>query len=269
MNATETVSALHFEPLVALGLTCSAFISLVGPLLLAVLIRKKTQAPWAALGVGALTFTVFQLVLRLPWQIAIGVRFKEDFAADPTLMMGWLVISCLTAGLFEETGRFLAFRKVLTREHSWRVGMMFGAGHGGIESILLVGINMAVSVVLYMLMTRQTPLPLPADAHAALIKQFSGLTFPLSLMGGVERVSSMCLHLALSLAVLRAVSTRTLGWYFGAMGFHALSNCVGVLVTRSAGPFMGEIAIGLCGVVSLVFIRSEYRRYSLSAAHIN
>ena len=135
---------MTFDPLVAAALGASAAMALLGPPAAALLFRRATKAPWAALGAGALTFFVSQVVLRLPWQVGIGVWKKDALAADPVLLFAWVLFSCFTAGLFEETGRYVAFRKLYRAEHSWRSGVMFGLGHGGLEAVLLVGLSLAV-----------------------------------------------------------------------------------------------------------------------------
>jgi len=47
------------------------------------------------------------------------------------------------AGLFEETGRFLAFSFALKKYRSKNVNaLMYGAGHGGLEAMVIVGLTM-------------------------------------------------------------------------------------------------------------------------------
>ena len=88
---------MTLDPGVVVGLSVSAAQALLGPPLAVWLFRRRTGAPWAALGLGALTFFVSQVVLRLPWQVGIGVWLKDDFAQSPPLLMGWVVLSCSRA----------------------------------------------------------------------------------------------------------------------------------------------------------------------------
>lgn len=257
---------MTLDPGVVIGMSISAALALLGPPVAALIVRRRTGAPWAALGIGALTFFVSQVVLRLPWQVGVGVWLKDDFAKSPALLTAWLVVSCLTAGLFEETGRYVAFKKVFTSEHSWRAGVMFGVGHGGLEAMLLVGLSIAGNLVLYVLLASDVPLPLPAEALTAVEQQFSALTPGLSLMGGLERVSSMCVHVALSLAVLRAVRSRSPRWYLAAIAFHAVSNLAGVEVTRRFGPYAGEAVIAVFAAAAVAFIVAERRGDAAPAA---
>jgi uncharacterized membrane protein YhfC len=120
----------------AAGLALAGTICLVGPILLAVWWRRRTGAPFAAFRAGALVFFVAQVVLRFPWQIPLARRIQSH----PELMLRFLIFSALTAGIFEETGRWLGYR-YLVRERTPLTGVMMGLGHGGLESMLLVGIR--------------------------------------------------------------------------------------------------------------------------------
>lgn len=54
----------------------------------------------------------------------------------------------LAAGVFEETGRFLAFRFVLRNRTARITSLVYGIGHGGIEAFLVAGLTMASNLIL-------------------------------------------------------------------------------------------------------------------------
>src|ERR1043165_2890447 len=97
---------LTFDPLVFAALCFAALLALGTPVAAALLVRRRTGAPWVAMAFGVLPFIVSQPVLRLPWQIFIGVHYKDALKENATLMFAWIVFSSFTAGLFEETGRY-------------------------------------------------------------------------------------------------------------------------------------------------------------------
>ena len=52
------------------------------------------------------------------------------------------------AGLFEETGRLLAMRYVLKKEHrNAHNALMYGAGHGGFEMFVILSIGMINNLI--------------------------------------------------------------------------------------------------------------------------
>ena len=87
--------------------------------------------------IGVIVFFISQITLRLPilnnvisnmdWYIEISI-------VSPIIIMIFLG---LTAGIFEEIGRYLGFKIALKNNRRWIDGIAFGIGHGGIEAILL------------------------------------------------------------------------------------------------------------------------------------
>ena len=54
------------------------------------------------------------------------------------------------AGIFEETGRFLAFKTVLRKKQGKDINaLMYGAGHGGFEAAALLGITMINNIIYF------------------------------------------------------------------------------------------------------------------------
>ncbi len=245
---------LQFDVSVFIGMLLSAALALFGPVVVAVLFHRKTQAPWRAFGVGAATFFISQVVLRLPWQAALGVLLRGRLTDRPWLAFAWLLCSAFTAGLFEETGRYIAFRRFLKTERSFRVGVMFGLGHGGIESILLVGLSLVGSAVVYALVSHGVALPVSAAHHDTIVHQFQSITFPLALLSGFERIAAVCTQVALSLVVLRAVQREKKAWYFAAVGLHTVMDAVSVEAVKQFGPYAGEACIGVLALAGLAFI---------------
>lgn len=257
-----------WDPAVAVGLAVSAIVSIVGPVVLAFALWRR-GAPLAAWGWGALTFVVSQMVLRLPWQVPLGVWLGPRIAGDPIATTAWIAASSLTAGLFEETGRWLAYRLVW-KPRDTLGGVMLGAGHGGVESILLVGVNLAGSLVLYVALSRGATLGLPAGSIPAIEAQLAGLTPGLALLGGIERIAAWGAHIGFSLLVLEGVRLGRRSWLGSAIGAHAALNFLGVMVAKHVGPFFGEaVTVALAVLVLVLALHRSGRHRSLYARHVD
>jgi len=63
--------------------------------------------------------------------------------------IGFSLIVSASAGLFEESSRFFAFRifKALREKRNWNTGIMYAIGHSGMESII-VGGNLLLTIAL-------------------------------------------------------------------------------------------------------------------------
>ena len=107
------------------------------PIGLVIYFYKKEHIALVAVAVGALVFLVTQIFTRIPLlNYLSSFDWYRQKAANFFLIAIFL---SLTAGLFEEVGRYFGFKLFLKKHLSWKNGIAYGIGHGGIEAIVLVG----------------------------------------------------------------------------------------------------------------------------------
>ena len=51
-------------------------------------------------------------------------------------------------GLFEETGRFVAFKTLLRKRKQRETSISHGIGHGGFEVMLIIGLNLVSYIMM-------------------------------------------------------------------------------------------------------------------------
>src|SRR5215469_1559813 len=161
--------SIPLDSTVAVSMAVAALVCIGGPFLVALLWHKRTGAAWNAFGWGMAVFVLFQVVLRLPWQVPLA-RWAH---AHQEWRIPFLLFSALTAGLFEEVGRWVGYRTVLRTERNARAGVMYGLGHGGIEAILFAGLPIAALLVAWFL-TAGGLIP-PGHALDALRRKLEGV----------------------------------------------------------------------------------------------
>jgi len=188
------------------------FVTLILPVLAAALYARKHKGVWSAWLLGAVGFFVPQLLIRLP--ILQALSGNADFLA---FAQAHLVVYGLglafTAGLFELAGR-LAVAKILQKKLSYPRALAAGMGHGGIESMALIGLTYINNLV-YILMIQSgsfDSLIAQTAAAGADVSQLeliqatllsaSGWMF---LLAGVERVLTVICHAAMSTLVCYGV----------------------------------------------------------------
>jgi len=228
-----------FDPVTATGLAAAAGVCLIGPILAALWWHRRTGAPLAAFGAGALVFLISQVILRLPWQIALGRWVQEH----PKWLIFFLLFSSLTAGLFEETGRWAGYRYLLRKERSLRIGVMFGLGHGALEAILLAGLPLASLLVTWVMASRGE---LPSGpALEAARQQTAALDTSKVLLAALERASVMAAHVGLSLIVLQVWMQGGMRWLVLAVALHFAVNAVAALLVLALhlSPVVGELVL--------------------------
>ena len=184
------------------------FISFLLPLfggVLFPLLRRKERLTSAWL-LGALGFFVPQMVVRTPLLQLLSPHLADLSLAHPLVYGLGLAF---TAALFELMGR-LTVARLLKNRLTFRRSLAAGMGHGGIESILIVGI--AYITNLYYISLIQSG---EFDSLLPLLSQVEGaaeqmetmrqalITTPwwMFLLAGLERLLTMVCHAGLSLLV--------------------------------------------------------------------
>lgn len=257
--------SLTWDPAIAVALGCSAVVATAGPLVLALVLWRRTGVSLKAWLFGALTFVVSQFVFRLPWQIPLNAWLAPKLEGNEAATFAWIAVASLTAGLFEETGRWLAYRW-LWKDRSTRGGVMLGAGHGGFESIVLVGLSLIGSLVVYVALSHGTTLGIPADKLPLVEKQFSSLTPLLASLGGVERMAAWGLHIGCSLLVLEGVRSGQKKWWALSVSVHFAVNLIAVVTMKQIGPVAAEVGTVIAVTLVLFFALRRSRQSKATSA---
>ncbi|VWC22685.1 membrane protein [Burkholderia aenigmatica] len=240
-----------------LFLTLAAgFAALLAPAWLAAAWRRRTQVPWRVFFYGMLTFFVFQPVLRMSWQIPL----YRWLAHDPRWHLPMLVFAALTAGLFEEGGRWVAFQYLLPKRHDAPAAVMLGLGHGGLEAMLLVGVGFLALGTGYLL--AHAGVVVPEGVQSLIGSQFAGMTLASPLLALLERASALAAHVGLSLIVLQTFVRGTKRWLAYAIALHFMFDLVAVLLTRywHVETVLVEAILFVSGVALLLLGRRWSRR---------
>lgn len=193
----------------------SAGVCLLGPATAAIILIIKRRASWLMFLLGAVSFTVSQLLLRIPLLGELGgtVWFTMFAITQRTL---YLFLIALSAGVFEEAGRFIALRFVNRDLLTWDNGILFGLGHGGIEAFMLVGLPYVKTI---------------ADTLSG-VNTTAALNIPsvYYLIGGIERTLAVALHIGFTMLVLYAVKRRKLWFVMLAVALHAVVDMFAVFL---------------------------------------
>lgn len=248
-----------------LAATISAAVALMiaFPIGFAWLLVRRLATPASLLLAGAVAFLASQ-ALRLPLLQALTAGFASGDlpTPDPAYLLAFnIAILALTAGLFEESARYLAYRHLIPRARSWNAAVTFGAGHGGMEAIVL-GALMGMELAGMLALGTPGSAPLPgqsAEEHARLAEQaarYWATPWYVPLLGVLERVFALCFHMAMAVVVLVAVARRNLMWLIAAIAAHAAANAAGIAALALYGPVAAEIVVGLIAALSLYVLFS-------------
>ncbi|MCQ2575864.1 MAG: YhfC family intramembrane metalloprotease [Treponema sp.] len=213
------------------------------PLVLILVIKKKTNCKIAPFFAGCGTFFVFAIVLEgICHAIILGGGRAEAIMARPLL---YALYGGVMAGLFEETGRFLVYKFLLKKyRDDDSTALAYGAGHGGFEAFYILIMGMITNIVFGILINiGKTDLILGTmdeASKAVAITQLASIcnTNPLLfLVSIIERFGAVAFHMAASILVWFAVKNKKL-WYLypAAILLHAMLDMIAAFFNSIGSP---------------------------------
>jgi len=219
MVSGASIACMVISGAIAIGLPVGLFLGL----------RKRLGLRVVPMMVGAAVFVLFVTVLeRALHQVVLQPAADGTALAtrNPALFVTYAV---LAAGVFEETGRLVGFLLLKRHFAGVRTAVSYGIGHGGIESVLLLGVVMVNNVVLAVAINLGVADlvlgSLPPETVAVVTQSLTQTSSAMFLVGAFERVFAVVVQVALSVLVWVAVTHKGRRWLFPlAIVLHALVN---------------------------------------------
>ncbi len=208
-------------------------IALILPISAAVWLSIKNISYLRVILLGAMTFTVFQILIRIPMIQLVLQNQQWYIVMNYTRPILAAMLLGGSAALFEIGGRYLVMYFFMRNRHQISDGIAFGIGHGGIEAILLVGVSALLNLI------------------------FQGGTenTALTFAAGAERMSAMIMQIAWSVMVLRSIRSKEIKWLILAFTLHAFTDtAIGIATLyRVALPII-EVSLGALAIIMLIFV---------------
>ncbi|GIN90789.1 putative membrane protein YhfC [Siminovitchia terrae] len=248
----------------------SLVVAVAAPIVLLIFLKKKFKISIKVFFFGVLTFFTFAYVLEGLFH-AIFLEWNKStkvFLENPWVFM---LYGGLMAGIFEETGRYIMMKYALKKYREWKDGLAFGLGHGGVEAILIVGINSVIMVVLAFMINDGTYdafiTGVAAEALAPLHEQLTGSASFIQLFVGIERLGALTIHMGLSILVLYGIKEGKKIYLFYAILIHAVIDFPAALYQKGIiNIFVVEAYLILLAVGFIAWIvksRSLFSGYKM------
>lgn len=230
------------------------------------LFLKKHGGSWLDFFTGAGIFFLFAMV-------AESAMHNVVLLATPLgAMLGgniWLygLYGGLAAGIFEETGRRVAFRFILKKHRARVTALSYGIGHGGCEAALLLSLTYISNIVL-LSMANSGELLTMANAGGALpqevldaVAQLAEIPAATFLWAGFERISAMALHMALSVLVFASVAqSGKRGLFFTAVLMHAAVDFCAVVSNAFFPVIVTELLTAALAALAVWYAADIYKK---------
>ena len=261
-SAAERVPTLS---VVCMVLSCVCAFAL--PTALFFYIRKKKGGDILPFFVGCGVMLLFAFSL----ESAVHRLILRSSAGTVILNNIWLyaLYGGLMAGIFEESGRFIAFRTILKGDSDVSAAdapgpggkdvnaLMYGAGHGGFEAAVILGLGMMQNLTYTFMIQSGNRASLTEGLSEELAAQVNTVietliaTQPYEyLLGLVERIFAIALHISLSVLVWFSVKRKGKGYLFPlAIFIHFCVDALTVILSRSGVSL--PLLEGIVGLLSL------------------
>lgn len=254
---------IELSSLMSIGLT--ALFCIFFPIGLMIYWKIKTKTSLKPYLLGAMMFIIAVVILENALHSIVMTTF--DWISKSSI---WIVLyGCLSAGVFEEGARFVAFRYLLKKDNTGENAVAYGIGHGGIETIMVVGLSI-LSVLMLAISINHLGLDEiydTLDANTAqsfteMLNVIQNYGFSDAMAGILERISAMSVHICCSYLMFLSVRDHRAELLLLAFGFHFLVNLpaglmqISVLNNIWISEFIIFFIAFLCGIVT-------YKIYSL------
>ncbi|WP_160685443.1 YhfC family glutamic-type intramembrane protease [Clostridium sp. C2-6-12] len=219
------------------------------------IVTKKKVVKSFFIGMGVFLF--FQVFTRIPIiQLVLPKMAWYNVMSISNPILYGLFLG-ITAGIFEEVGRFLGFKIGLKNNRSWIDGIAFGFGHGGIEAMVLTGTSSISNLVILIGMNNGTfdasKLGMSEESLRALFNSTGSMII---LLGGIERIFAITIQIALTLLVLYGIRKRKLIYLGMAILMHTIIDSPVIIFPKVFGMGMLglEVFVGISAIVAMIFI---------------
>ncbi len=240
------------------GMVFSLAVSWGLPAALLVIIRRRWKADILPFVLGSASFFLFAMLLEQLLHSLVLLRLGSVSQMLKDNLWMYAIYGGLAAGVFEETGRYLTMRFLMNKNLTRENALMYGAGHGGMEAVLILGMASFNNIFTSLLLNSGKFMD--ALAESADVQQMLDAVAPLGtlpawqfFLGGVERILAIFLHLGLSLLVYQAVRNRGKWYYYPlAILLHMVINAVVIMIANNGNLVLAE-GVTFAGTAAVVW----------------
>ena len=252
------------NPILVYTYPISAILILALAIGVGIFITRKYHLGWRLWWIGVAIFIISQ-VLHIPFNFLLLNPFLQNTLPGllpDTLPAAWVLAIAalllgLSAGVFEEVARWAGYRWWAKDARSWSKGLLYGAGHGGVEAVLVGGLLFFTYFNMLAMRTADLSTLVPPEQLLLARAQFNAFwsaEWYDSFLSFVERASALPLQIAMSILVLQVFLRRQSRWLAIAILFHALVDAVAVFAAGTWGVYVTEAIVVGFAVISLAII---------------
>ena len=240
----------------------SAILTITIPLVIGITLIRKFKISWSVWWIGGFTFIISQ-VGHIPFNIAVDIMFERGWlpVPPPNFALGFSAIFLgLSAGLWEEWFRWIAYKWWVPKARSWKSGIVLGAGHGGMEAILIGFLSLATYINIIVLKGKDLTTMVPVDQLQIVqsqLESYWSLPWHYPFLGPIERLFTIPFHITASVLVLQAFTRGKIRWVWLSIAWHTILNAFvavylpALLKNYTWWPYAVEGVMGLTAIFNI------------------
>jgi uncharacterized membrane protein YhfC len=256
-------------PVTLLTLPLNGLLMIAIPLLIGAYITRRFKLGWSLFWIGGITFILSQ-VGHIPFNAWFFGMFQKGTLPMPPEALKvpfFALLGGLSAGVWEECARYVTYRWWAKDARTFGKGTLLGAGHGGMEAIILGCLVLYTFASMLALRGRDLATVVPTEQLALAQEQVNAYwstPLGLSLIGAVERLFSIPFHIACSVIVLQVFLRKQIRWLWLAILLHTLVDTLipgiawAMLRPYDWGAYAVEGLLGLTVLLDLAILRWLY-----------
>ena len=264
------------QTFVLLGI--GALLFLVVPVVISIIWKKKKNEPFTTVLIGAATFLLFVTVEKI-----IQSFFISDANALGTFINARPILWAFTVGffpgIFEETGRLVAFKTLLKKRKQRETSISYGLGHGGVAEVSVLMTYSMITYMIYAAMINSGEIktivdqvkelaPSQLSQVESIIKQLTDFSVMSLLTMIIERVFAVMFHVGASILVFYACKDKKKFWLYPlAIVIHGLIDMYGGLMLAEVISIPNWVFEAVFAITSsLIFFGAYFLLYRKDTA---
>lgn len=224
---------------IIITVTLFVVFALLLPIIIGVMMSKKGIRYFVAFVLGVTIFIVIQII-RSPL-----ISFLDNqFSFLSIFVVQLVIIKGLSAGLFEEAGKFIGLKILHVSETKLPMDIIlcFAMGYALCEIFSFFGFNNLKLLINALLLNNgaYTPQMLATPDMVVLVSSLNHVTFLSMVFSMVERICTIFFHVFTTYLIAYGIKARKKRYLPAAVLLHTLFNITGLLSISHYGPFIGR-----------------------------
>lgn len=252
------------------GLLTEGILVIAIPIILLIVWKKKTKASLKPAVTGMIIFPLFGILLKaIPAYFMLMADNPVSRALNSNIWLYSIIGGGLLAGIFEEGGRFVAFKFILKKYRSNKDAISYGIGHGGFESAYmgLAALSyVIIAVTVNTLGIEALTAGLDETSTYSVVVQVESIAatpfYSPAVLGVIERMAAITFHISMSVLDLAAAREKKyLPLFPLAILLHTLMNSmIGFVLSGMTSAITLECILAAYSAVMAFFAYRLYKK---------